>query len=105
MKVEFTQAALKDLLQIYDYYLVEASADVAQMVIDELQKSVNRLTEFPESGSIPKELRAISNHKFRQLIVRHYRLIYQVTPTVIYISAVLDGRRDIQTLLQRRLLN
>jgi toxin ParE1/3/4 len=105
VKIEFTQSALKDLLQIHDYFLAEAGGGVAQQLIDELQSAVNSLAEFPDRGSIPKELRRISNHKFRQLIVQHYRIIYQIARNAIYINAVLDGRRDIQTLLKRRLLN
>ena len=105
VKIEFTQSALQDLLQIHDYYLAEAGHAIAEQLIGELRSSVNSLADSPDRGSVPKELRLISNHKFRQIIVRHYRIIYHVVGSAVYISAVLDGRRDIQTLLQRRLLN
>ncbi|MGH8188321.1 MAG: type II toxin-antitoxin system RelE/ParE family toxin, partial [Steroidobacteraceae bacterium] len=58
----------------------------------------------PQRGSQPKELRLLGIQEYRQVFFKPYRVIYRVIDerVIVYVSA--DGRRDMQTLLQRRLL-
>lgn len=102
--VLLTEPAVSDLFSINDYYLVEASDKTAARIIDSLEAAVNSLSELNERGTIPKELLAIGIHQFRQLIVKPYRIIYERLPDKILAHAVLDWRRDMQTLLMNRLL-
>ena len=55
-EVVFSEPALADLLDINDYYLCEVSERVASNIIDDLEAAVNNLAEFPDMGSIPREL-------------------------------------------------
>ncbi len=89
---------------INDYYLLETSDKTAAKVIDSLQTAVNTLAELDERGSIPKELLAIGIRQYRQLIVKPYRIVYERLPDKVVVHAILDGRRDIQTLLTQRLV-
>jgi toxin ParE1/3/4 len=41
---------------------------------------------------------------FREIHFKPYRIIYQIVESDVYIHAVLDGRRDLQELLEIRLL-
>jgi len=41
---------------------------------------------------------------FREVHVGPYRIIYEMGGRVVWVLAVLDGRRDIQDVLARRLL-
>jgi len=40
----------------------------------------------------------------REIHVKVYRIMYQITGDDIFVHCILDGRRDIQDLLQKRLL-
>jgi toxin ParE1/3/4 len=103
--VIFSEPALFDLFSINDYYLQSVSEKIAANIIDSLEAAVNNLADFPEIGSFPKELLAVGIQQYRQIIVSPYRIIYEAQPEKVIIHAVLDGRRDIQTLLSQRLLN
>jgi len=55
-------------------------------------------------GSPPKELRALGDKEFRQVFFKPDRLIYRIAEQQVIIYLIADGRRDMQTLLARRLL-
>ncbi len=55
-------------------------------------------------GNVPPELERISVTGFLEIHFRPYRIIYQVIENDLFIHCILDGRRDLQTLLQERLL-
>ncbi len=103
-EVILSEPALADLLDINDYYLCEVSDRVAGKIIDSLETAVNNLAEFPERGSIPKELLSLGIRQYRQVIEKPYRIIYETFADKIVVHAILDGRRDMQTLLMQRIL-
>ena len=65
---------------------------------------VESLTTFPERGAYPKELIALGIRDYRQTAFKPYRVIYRVVGQKVYIYVIADGRRDMQSLLARRLL-
>jgi toxin ParE1/3/4 len=103
--VIFSEPALLDLLSINDFYLLAVSEKIAVNIIDELECAVNKLADFPELGSHPKELLALGIRQYRQIIVKPFRIIYESLPEKVIIHAVIDGRRDMQSLLTQRLLS
>ncbi|WP_333872991.1 type II toxin-antitoxin system RelE/ParE family toxin [Methylobacter sp.] len=104
LEVVLSEPALADLLDINDYYLVEVSDRVASKIIDSLETAINNLAEFPDRGSIPKELLSLGIRQYRQVIEKLYRIIYETFADKIVVHAILDGRRDMQTLLMQRIL-
>ena len=62
------------------------------------------LSEFPERGVYPKELLELGIRDYREIFFKPYRVIYRVTDDVVHVLLIAEGRRDMQTLLQRRLL-
>ena len=84
-EVVLSAPALADLLDINDYYLCEVSDRVANGIIDGLEAAVNNLAEFPDRGSIPKELLALGIRQYRQIIENPYRIIYEIlTDQIVY---------------------
>jgi toxin ParE1/3/4 len=49
-------------------------------------------------------LLAIGLREYREIFLKPYRIIYRVMAENLYVLAIADGRRDMQALLQRRLL-
>lgn len=96
--------ASNDLSDINDYYLTEVSDAIAARIIDRLEQAVNSLENMPDRGSIPKELLNIGIRQYRQIIQNPYRIIYEPFEKKVIVHAILDGRRDMQTLLSRRML-
>lgn len=76
----------------------------ANYVLDELMAVVESLSKFPERGSFPKELSVLGIKEYRQTFFKPYRLIHRVTSSQVIIYLIADGRRDMQSVLARRLL-
>lgn len=102
--VELTQGAEDDLEAIYDYLVEHRSAEAAGTLLEAFLEKVQTLERFPERGSVLKELEALGLREFRQILLDPYRLIYRVIGSKIFILVIADGRRDMQALLERRLL-
>lgn len=76
----------------------------ANHVLDELTDVVESLSKFPERGRYPKELVGLGIKEYRQTFFKPYRAIYRVTGSQVIIYLIADGRRDMQSVLARRLL-
>lgn len=99
-----TDDARRDLDDIHAYIASQDGVVRADGVLDGIQAVLVKLTKFPLRGEYPSELLALGTREFRQTHYKPYRMIYQVRESSIYVLVVADGRRDMQTLLQRRLL-
>nr|MBC8362588.1 type II toxin-antitoxin system RelE/ParE family toxin [Candidatus Desulfatibia profunda] len=69
------------------------------------EKTFSTLSEFPERGVYPKELLKLGIREYREIFFKPYRIIYRVMDKNVYVLLIVDGRRDMQSLLQRRLLD
>ena len=102
--VELTASAERDLQEIFEAVWTRASKRAAERLLDELMSSLATLEQTPERGPVPPELDGMGIREFRQLIVAPYRLIYRVSGRKVSVMLLADGRRDMQRLLQDRLL-
>jgi toxin ParE1/3/4 len=102
--VLLTAGAEQDLEAIYDYIAEFDAPAKADYVLDRLLKTTEKLTIFPERGSYPGELLALGIKEYRQIFFKPWRIIYRVIDKHVYIHVIADGRRDMQSLLARRLL-
>lgn len=99
-----TEDAERDLDDLYSYIAQQDSPQSANRVLDRLLEATQELAMFPERGSQPKELRAIGIQEYRQVFFKPYRIIYRVLDSQVVVYLIADGRRDMQSLLSRRLL-
>jgi toxin ParE1/3/4 len=102
--VLLTEDAVADLNDIFTYISEHDSADNADYLIDEIEKKFVSLSELPERGVYPKELIALGIRDYREIFFKPYRIIYRIVKANVYVYLIADGRRDMQTLLQRRLM-
>jgi len=97
-------AAEEDVVDIFDYILVNDSQHNTSYVVEQLQESCNELSSFPNKGHCPPELEEIGVNNFREVHFKPYRIIYEVIDCNVFIHAILDGKRSLQRLLERRLI-
>ena len=103
-EVLLTEGAEQDLGSIHDYISEFDCVANANHVLDELMDTVESLSRFPERASYPKELVGLGIKEYRQTFFKPYRVIYPVTGSQVMTYLIADGRRDMQTVLARRLL-
>jgi toxin ParE1/3/4 len=65
---------------------------------------VSTLSRFPEWGSCPKELLGLGIRDHRRVFSKPYRVIHRVAQQQVIVYLVVDVRREMQTVLTRRLL-
>ena len=103
-RVLLTQDAVNDLEELDTWIATHDSPEHADYVLDRISEVFQELAELPERGTYPKELSALGIREFREVFFKPYRIIYRVERRTVYIYLIADGRRDMQTLLSRRLL-
>lgn len=103
-EVLLTVGAERDLEELYTHIAEHDSPDSANHVPDKLTEVAEGLSSFPERDSYPRELLALGIREYRQSFFKPYRIIYRVIGKQVIVYVILDGRRDVQALLARRLL-
>jgi len=103
-QVMLTAGAERDLEEIYNHIAAFDSQISADYVLDRLVKVTKSLISSPGRGPHPGELQALGIREYRQIFFKPYRVIYRVIGKRVFIYLIVDGRRDMQALLARRLL-
>jgi toxin ParE1/3/4 len=103
-EVELTQDAQQDIQDIYDYIAQNDSAFKADAVLDKLKAVVLTLGQLPQRGTVTKELREIGITDYREIYFKPYRIVYRTLEHRVVVYLVVDGRRNMQTVLMRRLM-
>ena len=103
-RVLLTEDAELDLTDLYRYIARQDSVQNADYVIDEFEALCSRLSELPNRGHMPAELDRIGVKNHREVNFKPYRVIYEVIRQDVFVHCILDGRRDMSSLFQRRLI-
>jgi toxin ParE1/3/4 len=103
-QVSLTEDAARDLEGLFDYIAEHDDPVKAGRVLDRIEQAVVSLATFPQRGSHPNELLSLGIRDYRQSVAGPYRVIYRLVGRRVYVYLIADGRRDMQALLARRLL-
>lgn len=92
-KVKILPTAWEDLKQIEDWYLIHFSAEIAISVSNNILNTIERLEEFPDSGSLtPDEW--LNDQGFRLVICEKHVAIYKQIDQVVFIYHIADTRTE-----------
>lgn len=101
--VLWTATAASDLHEIVEY-IVGDSASTAAKFLDRVDTAVAELKTHPEIGRVVPELAKHNIVKYREIILSPWRLFYRVEADRVYLMSLIDGRRNIEDILLRRIL-
>lgn len=101
-QVLWTDTAQQDLSGIIDY-IAQDSINDAIAILQRIESQAALLTSLPSRGRIVPELLNTGISQYREMICAPWRIVYRIENQRIFIMAVLDSRRDLQTLLLNRL--
>ena len=102
--MQITTGAESDLAEIVAFLAEREGPAVAERILEGILDAANNLSKFPERGSHPNELLKLGIREFRQGMFQPYRLIYRIVGNRVFLLLVADGRRNFQSLLERRVL-
>lgn len=95
MNIVYLPSAKKDISQIITYIAIKLNAKTsAKKLLDEFDKSISVLADFPNLGKKYKE-----NVDFRFLIIKNYTVFYKVYETEVLIHRVIYAKREFENLL------
>ena len=98
MRTDKAEDQLRDII----YYIADdsASIDTALKYLDKIEESIDRLKEFPDSGSIPR-YSILRKQGYRVVIVEKHLIFYKVNEEdkTVIIYAIVDGRREYHNLI------
>ncbi len=100
--VIFDNSAEDDLYDIYTYVALNDSVERADKLFAAFRKSCYKLKTMPLRGHIPSELFDVGIVEFREIYYKPYRIFYSIENNNVLVHCILDGRRDVQTILQER---
>lgn len=100
-KILRTDKAEEQLREII-FYIANDSGDIdiALGYLDKIETAINRLQEFPESGSVPR-YSILKKQGYRVVIVERHLVFYKINETdkLVIIYAIVDGRREYRNLI------
>ncbi|MFH2045633.1 MAG: type II toxin-antitoxin system RelE/ParE family toxin [Pseudomonadota bacterium] len=103
--VLLTYDAARDLDELYGFIAKHDTPRKAEYVLGQIEKTFSKLSELPERGTYPEELLSLGIREYREIFFKPYRIIYRIIDKNVYVLMIADGRRDMQSLLQQRLLD
>jgi plasmid stabilization system protein ParE len=101
-QVLWTHTAQLDLTEIIDYIAQDSMAD-ALAILHKLEAKAELLITLPNRGRIVPELLHTGISQYRELISAPWRIVYRTESQRVMVMAVLDSRRDLQTVLLNRM--
>ena len=101
--IKWTSPALDDLDEIIEY-ISKTNLTYAIKVMDKIYEQVNKLDISPERCRIVPELEKYGYLIYRQLIVDYWKIIFKIEENIVYIMLVIDGRRNIEDIILKKIL-
>ncbi len=93
MEIIWTDFAIENLKDIFDFYSTTASKKIANKIKNDIFKSVKLLVRYPKLGQIELYLEKL-NKEYRYILSGNYKIIYKVQDKNIIISDVFDVRQN-----------
>jgi|1115.fasta_scaffold07642_8 plasmid stabilization system protein ParE len=103
-RIVFVNSAEHDLKELKRYMVKNFGSDTWQVSYARIKDAVNTIRTFPLGGDVPEVLERLHLTQYRQVVAGKNRVIYEVRQDTIYIHIVCDTRKDLTSLLSRRLV-
>lgn len=92
-KVEILPSAWEDLKGIEDYYAVQFDAETALKVSEHILDAIERLEDFPDSGSLTPD-KWLNEREYRMVICKKHVVIYKTIETSVYVYHIADTQTE-----------
>lgn len=102
-RVIWTETASRDLEEIVAY-IAQDSRQQARKVLKQIRGKTATLRSSPSRGRIVTEFLDFDLRSWRELVLSPWRVIYRIEGNLVFVDSVIDGRRDVEDILMRRLL-
>jgi len=74
-------------------------------LLNKIDNHLEALAQNLERGSYVRGLLELGIKEYREIYFKPYRMIYRQMNSTVFVYLIVDGRRNLQDLLQQRLLH
>lgn len=92
-RAKILPTAWEDLKRIEDWYLIQFGIDTAIKVSDHILDSIERLEQFPDSGSLTPD-DWLNRRGYRMIICEKQVIIYRKIDKDVYVYHIADIQTD-----------
>ena len=92
-KVEILPTAWEDLKKIEDWYAVQFDVETAIKVSDYILNAIERLEQFPDSGSMTQDP-WLNEQGYRMVICKKHVAIYRKIARTVYVYHIADTQTE-----------
>lgn len=104
LDVVILQSAEADLHELRRYVQGRFGSKVWQESFDRIRQAIRRIRSHPDAGALPEELATLNMMQYQQVMAGTNRIIYEVRGATAYIHIICDARRNLHSLLMRRIV-
>lgn len=102
-KIKWAVPAQLDLIEIAEF-IADDRLSVARRIVRKIREKISKLEIAPERGRVVPELSKQGITQYREMIISPWRILYQIDEKVVYIVLVVDGRRNLEDVLFKRIM-
>ena len=103
-KVKWTKTSKNDLERIIGYIAERDSVSTASKIYKKIKDCAGNIENYPKKGKIVPELSKHNIISYFEHIILPWRIVYRIENEIVYILAVIDGRRNIEDILMDRFI-
>ena len=92
-KVEILPSVWEDFKGIEDYYAVQFDAETALKVSDHILDAIERLEDFPDSGSLTPD-KWLNEREYRMVICKKHVVVYKTIEKSVYVYHIADTQTE-----------
>lgn len=92
-KAHILPTAWEDIKRIEDWYLIQFDAETALKVSDRILDTIERLEQFPDSGSLTPD-KWLNEMGYRMIICKKHVAIYKRIADAVYVYHIADTQTE-----------
>jgi toxin ParE1/3/4 len=102
-KVRWALPAKLDLTEIAEF-IAEDSPETARKIAKKIQGRISKLETAPERCRVVPELANQGITQYREMIISPWRILYRIDGKAVHVVLVVDGRRNLEDVLFKRIM-
>ena len=105
INIIWTEDAAEDLIDIVAFQKAKYGSDRARKVYDSIQNAIHSISNFAQKGRVVPELVTLGITSYNEVIHSPWRILYKISNDSIYITSLIDGRRNVEEILYKKVID
>ncbi len=104
-KIVWSQDASDDLIDVITLIRDKSGKKIANEIYQRIISHVEKIEILPKGGRVVPELLTIGVIDIREIIESPWRIFYRIDEEEIQIISLIDGRRNIEEILYKKVID